>query len=150
MTAVFAQEKLSEIREEAFPLLLRHWGEIALNKDGTPLDPDWRKYKLLEDAGMFHVTTMRIGGELVGYVAFVVTPNLHYRTMIVAQDDIFYLAPEHRKGRLGLDLLAAAHGAVIAAGANKIVHHHKHHMDLGPVFRRLGFDFIEHTYAKTV
>jgi GNAT superfamily N-acetyltransferase len=147
---VFAQEKLSEIRDEAMPLLLRHWQEIALNQATTPLDPDWKTYKLLEDAGALHVTTLRDHGELIGYVSFVISPNLHYRTVVVAVDDIFWLAPEHRKGLLGRRLLKAAHEAVIRAGATKIVHHHKDHLDIGPLFRSLGFTMIEHVYSKVL
>ncbi len=145
-----AQERLSQIRDEAWPLLLRHWEEIALNKETTPLDPDWDAYKRLEDAGVLHVTTLRLDGELIGYVSFFVGPNFHYKTKIVASDDIFYLAPEHRQGLLGRSLLKAAHMAVIAAGATKIVHRHKHHMDIGPVFRSMRFELIEHVYAKVI
>jgi hypothetical protein len=89
-----AQERLSEIRHEAMPLLLRHWGEIALNQATTPLDPDWEAYRRLEDAGVLHVTTLRVDGELIGYVSFLVAPNLHYRTVVVATDDVFFLLPE--------------------------------------------------------
>ena len=150
MTWTLAQERLSEIRHEAMPLLLRHWEELALNKATTPLDPDWKAYQRLEDAGVLHVTTLRRGGDLIGYVSFLVAPNLHYQTVIVATDDVFFLAPEYRVGLLGRTLLKAAHMAVIRAGATKIVHRHKDHFDVGPVLRSLGFALIEHVYAKVV
>ena len=145
---VFAQEKLSKIRHEAMPLLLRHWNEIALNKATTPLDPDWTTYRAIEDAGVFHVTTARLDGQLIGYVSFLIYPNLHYRTVVTAQDDIFFLAWEHRRGRTGILLLEASHRAMKALGATRIVHHHKDHLDLGPLFRRLGFDLVEHVYSR--
>jgi hypothetical protein len=40
--------------------------------------------------------------------------------------------------------------AVISAGATKIVHRHKHHFDVGPVFHSLGFNLIEHVYSKVL
>ena len=146
----FAQEKLSLIRDEAYPLLLLHWEEIALNKASTPLDPNWHAYKVMEEVGLFHVTTARVDGELVGYVAFIIAANLHYQTMITATDDIFYLHPDHRRGLLGIQLLKASHQAMAALGATKIVHHHKHHFNVGAVFRRLGFDLVEHVYQKAL
>lgn len=146
----FATERLSDVRAEAEPLLLRHWEEVALNRDTVALDPDWEAYQRVEDAGAFHVTTARQDGALVGYAAYVIAGNLHYRSLRVAECDIFWLAPERRHGMAGARLLKAAEEHLRALGVNKVILKTKLHggLDLGPLFDQLGYGAIERTHAK--
>lgn len=58
----------------------------------------------------------RGSGILAGYAAYFLTPNLHYRSRLVAEADVFYLAPEYRRGLAGLRLLQAAERECIRAG----------------------------------
>lgn len=161
----FQAEKLMDVREEVWPLLLRHWDEIALNKDAVPLNPDWDTYGVLETQGMLHVTTARSdAGEIVGYASYVIVPNLHYKTMMVADGDIFYLAPEHRRGTTGLRLLRETEKHILAfcAASGKphdcvyIINKEKEHFRkegrsvVGPIMTHLGFKLIEHYYAKRI
>ena len=150
MTLVFAVETLAATRAEAEPLLMRHWDEVALNKETVPLDPDWEMYSRLEAGGIVHVTTARRDGKLVGYAAFLLTNNLHYRTLRVAEGDIFWLAPECRRGRAGIDLMRAAEAQLRDRGVHRIVNKVKLHIDVGPVFEYLGYKPIERIYAKMV
>lgn len=145
----FQTERLTEVRAEAEPLLRRHWEEIALDRDTVPLDPDWDAYARIEAAGLMHITTARDGtGRLVGYAAYFLAPNLHYRSLHVAETDIFWLSPEHRRGSAGLRLIRAAEEHLKTRGVNKIVSKVKLHHDTGPVFERLGYTAIERIYAK--
>ncbi len=147
----FRVETLAAVRDEAAPLLRRHWEEIALNRDTVPLDPDWQAYDRVEAAGLLHITTARNdAGGLVGYAVYFVVPNLHYRSLRVAETDIFWLVPEHRRGLAGLRLLRAAEAHLAALGVNKIVSKVKLHHDTGPLFERLGYTAIERVYAKMV
>lgn len=146
----FQFETFADIRAEVEPLLKRHWEEIALNKDSVPLDPDWEKYERINAAGLMHITTARRGGALVGYSAYFVSGNLHYRSLTVAESDIFWLAPEERNGMTGIRLLQAAEEHLKARGVNKIVSKVKLHMDVGHVFTLLGYEPIERVYAKMV
>lgn len=141
-------ELLADVKGEAVPLLRRHWEEIALNKDVVPLDPDWDMYLRMEAAGFFHATTARLDGALVGYAAYFLSRNLHYRSLFVAESDIFWLAPEHRQGMAGVRLLQAAERHLAAIGVNKVVNKVKLHHDVGAVFERLGYAPIERVYAK--
>lgn len=160
----FAAEKIVDVKQEVMPLLLRHWDEIALNKAAVPLNPDWETYEKLEAMGMLHVTTARFEGEIVGYASYLISPNLHYRTMLVADGDIFYLAKEHRRGSAGIRLLRQAEAHIMAfceaSGRGYdcvyIINKEKAHFMkdgrsiVGPVLNRLGFNLIEHYYAKRV
>lgn len=146
----FRHEAFSDAIEEARPLLVEHWREIAADQDTVPLEPDWQKYRVLEQAGLLNVTTARDGGRLVGYACYVVGSNLHYKSLIVAEVDIFFLRREYRQGWAGVSLLREAERHLAAAGARRIVNRFKTNHDLGPVFRRLGYRPIEHVYVKTV
>jgi len=144
----FQQERFSDAIDEAQPLLVDHWHEIALDKDTVPLEPDWEKYRRLEQAGLLNVTTARDDGRLVGYACYIVAPSLHYRSLSVADSDVFFLSREHRRGAAGLGLLRAAEDHLVAAGVGRIVNRVKIHHDVGPLFVRLGFRPIEHVYSK--
>ena len=149
-TLDFHHETFSEAIEEARPLLVEHWREIAQDRDTVPLEPDWHTYRLLERAGLLDITTARDHGRLVGYACYIVAPNLHYQSLTVAEADIFFLRPEYRQGWTGFRLLQAAERHLVAAGASRILNRFKTDHDLGPLFRRLGYRPIEHVYAKTV
>jgi len=146
----FQVEKIKDIKAEALPLLQAHWEEIALNKDSVPLDPDWDGYVNVEAAGLLHIITARDDSKLIGYAAYFITPNLHYRSLREANSDIFYLSPEHRKGLTGLKLMKAAEVELKAIGVNKIINKVKKHFDLGPLFERIGYKAFETHYAKLV
>jgi hypothetical protein len=149
MTVSFQEERLADVRDEALPLLRRHWDEIALDKDTIPLEPDWERYARLEELGVLKVITARLAGVLVGYASFFVLPNIHYKSLVVADGDIFWVAPDHRDGT-GYRLLKAAEAMLVASGVRKIVNKTKLGHDAGPVFERLGYRAIERVYAKTV
>ncbi len=146
----YQQEALADCIHEAQPLLLDHWHEIALDKGKVPLEPDWDKYRLLDQAGVLNLTTARDGTRLVGYALYILANNLHYRTLKVADSDVFFLAKAYRQGCTGLGLLKAAEANLIAAGTDKIINRLKLHYDVGAIFERLGYRPIERVYAKLV
>jgi hypothetical protein len=146
----FQRERLADVRKEVEPLLVRHWDEIALNKDTVPLDPDWDMYLRIEEAGFVCAITARRDGVLVGYVNYIISRNLHYRSLLVAEGDIFWLAPECRKGTAGIRMLRCAEGVLKEGGVNKIVNKVKLHFDIGVLFERMGYKPIERIYAKMI
>lgn len=89
-------------------------------------------------------------GILAGYAAYVLTPNLHYRSRLVAEADVFYLAPEYRRGLAGLRLLQAAERECIRAGAHIIQNKVKIAHDCGRLFERMGYRAAEKLYVKAV
>ncbi len=132
MNFAFAFEPLDKVRADGVEdILLRHWEEVALNKDQVPLAIDWTQYYALERAGILKSVVMRQGGRLIGYDAFFVQPTLHYRTSLWALNDILYLVPEHRRGRAGVLLIDAAEHLLRDLGVQKVLYHTKLHLDLG-------------------
>lgn len=147
-------EKLSEIKDEVYPLLIKHWEEIALNKDKVPLDPNWELYAKFEAMELLNITTARRNGEIVGYFAYIICPNLHYKSLVIADGDIFYIDKDYRRSGIAIKLLAESEKNVRAAGANKIVNKTKIHfanangIAASKLFERAGYTKIEEHFAK--
>jgi GNAT superfamily N-acetyltransferase len=113
-------EALGTIFEELRPLLLKNWEEAAVEKEVSPLDPDWQKYLAMEAAGILGIVTLRVNGKLGGYVSCLVGPTLQSASTTWGQIDTIWLHPKLRRGDLGLRLLRFAEEKMQAAGAKII------------------------------
>ena len=100
----YCVETLAQTRTEIESLLPLHWAEIARDKEDPrfALSPDWDAYRALESIGQFWMMTVRVDGRLVGYLIGFVRRQLHYKNSLSFISDIFYLLPEHRRGRIGI------------------------------------------------
>lgn len=140
------QERLADIRWEVEPSLLLHLEETT----GAPPDIDWGTYARIEQMGALHITTARKNGALVGYAAYFVSPNLHRRSLVVAESDMLWLAPEHRSGDTCTHLLQSAESSLKSLGVSKIVNKVQGLQETDAVFIQLGYEFVERSYAKRV
>jgi GNAT superfamily N-acetyltransferase len=146
----FSEETLSQCLDEARPLLVDHWENIALNKDTISLNPLWNIYEKLEETGNLKIITARQDEKLVGYAAYVISPSLHYSSEIIADADVFWLDPNHRKGMAGMRLFKHAEKVLKSYGVTRILNKVKIHFDVGKVFERMGYDPIERVYSKSL
>lgn len=135
---------------EMRPLLERHWQEVALCDAFGPVDIAEDAYRRVEEGGMLRVYTARRNGALVGYAAYFVLPNLHYRSKLAAESDVFFLLPEERRGLVGLRLLQFADKALAAEGVAVIVNKVKMSHDCGKLFERMGYKQHEKLYLRVV
>jgi GNAT superfamily N-acetyltransferase len=146
----FQVEAFSEVIDEAKPLLLRHWEEIALDKENVPLDPNWARYAELEQLGALSVVTARENGRLVGYSCMLLAPGLHYQSCYEARMDIFWLAPEVRGRMGGLRLFRAVEQELKRRGVQRVYVGSKLHRDVGRLFMALHYRPIETWYSKMI
>ena len=130
--------------KELFPL---HYEELCVTKD-FPLVPDYDAYKRLADAGMLRCITVRADEELIGYIIFIVQPHLHYMTCKTAFEDIYYVRPDFRKGRVGIRLFKYAEEVLKAIGVNRVIMHTKIHMDNSKLFEYLGYKWTDKLFTK--
>ena len=144
----FSVERVSDVLEEIKPLLEAHWREIALYQDRFPLNPDYGKYEALDKAGMVHIVTARDAGTLIGYYISFVMPHLHYRDCIVAMNDILFLKPEYRRGRVGMKLIEFVEEDLRRIGVDRMIIHVKTQHDFSPLLVRLGFSETERNFEK--
>lgn len=127
-----------------FPL---HYEELCVTKD-FPLTPDYDAYKRLADAGMLRCITVRANEEMIGYAIFIVQPHLHYMTCKTAFEDIYYIRPDFRKGRVGIRLFKYAEDVLQRIGVNRIIMHTKIHMDNSRLFEYLGYKLTDKLFTK--
>ena len=146
----FSEEPLCQCLDEAKPLLVDHWENIALNKDTIALDPLWDTYRKLEETGNLKIITARQEKKLVGYAAYVISPSLHYSDQIIADADVFWLDPDYRKGMAGMRLFKHAEKVLKSYGVTRVLNKVKIHFDVGKVFERMGYDPIERVYSKSL
>jgi hypothetical protein len=135
----FASELLCEVVQEVQPLLQMHWEELTRNKEIAKLAPMWEEYAALEQMGRFVVFTARDDGKLVGYNAFFINKHIHYAGMTLAQNDVFFLVPDHRRGTAALRFLRYCEDQLRELGAMKLTYHCKTVNNFAPILHRLGF-----------
>ena len=115
-----------------------HYDEIALNKRVMVYAPDAERFQRLEDSG--HLLTLCVfdDGKVVGYSVNLISTHLHYRELVVCHNDMLYIVPEHRRGRLGLKLIRATQAAAKDRGAQLLTWHAKEHTTLADLLPKLG------------
>lgn len=150
MSLTVQTERLADCLGEMKPLLARHWSEIGRNRERIALNPDYGRYLALDDAGMLHVVTARVGGTLVGYHLSTVANNMHYRDHVYALNDIFYVTPEHRRGRIGMRLLDHAEKTLKERGVSVAFMHVKLAHDFGAMLERRGYVAVERVFEKVL
>lgn len=146
----YQQESLVTVKEEARPLLEKHWEEIALNKDKIKLNPDWDIYADLEDAGILKIFTARSEGKLVGYFVALVKSHIHYRDHLFAQNDILFLDKDYRKGFTGPKLIKFAERCLKEDGVSVVLVNSQKHKPFDVLLKWLGYRHIENIYSKVL
>ena len=97
----FACETYAQVIDDLLPLLKPHHRELGPYQDKMPTDPDFDFYKKASEAGLCQFYTARLGGELIGYAAYLIRPSLHYRTTMWALCDMVWLSPGRRGHGIG-------------------------------------------------
>lgn len=140
-------DALPELRP-MFPLL---WEEVAVDQDRFTAKCDEGKYAELDKAGILHLVTAREGKALVGYFLVLITPNGHYLGAgDFAFTDMYYMAPEHRKGPNALKLFTFMEKTLRDKGIVKIYTSHKLHKDRSALMKFLGYKPTDMIYSKVI
>jgi len=143
----FQHEKLDGFVQEAKELFQKHYEEIAERTDVIELDPDLERYALMERNNRLEVHTIRDNGVLVGYSLWFIAYHIHYKNSLTASSDILYIAPNHRKGMLGVKFIKWTTEEIKKRKPQKIVFHVKPFMDFGSILERQGANFFEKKYS---
>lgn len=149
MALQLQREKLADCWDEMVPLVRAHYHEVAHFQD-IPLEPDKATYLAVEASGQFRFFTARVDGALIGYSAYFVRHNVHYAGSLQASEDVLFLAPEHRKGGLGREMIAYADDALRAEGVQVVMRHVKAdpRLNFGRLLERVGYTLVDHIYAR--
>lgn len=146
--ATFQRERLADLWSELMPLLEKHWREVAHYQD-IALDPDKAAYDAIEKAGALRCFTARAPDwSLIGYSVYFVRANPHYKSSVQANQDVLFLLPEHRRSRIGMQLINWCDQQLKAEGVQAVYQHVKVAHNFGPLLERLGYEAVDVIYAR--
>ena len=134
--------------EELKPLISEHHTEIEKNEE--EVNVDWLAYQVLQENNLFYFYTARAKGELLGYLGYIVTHNLHYRNHKYALCDLIYVSPQYRGKFLAVKLLKHAEVELSKLGVRDICQPVRVDHDFGPILKRQGYKIEEYNYGKRI
>jgi len=147
MEAAYFRESLEAVRTELEQLLTQHWRDVAFH-EGEPPQPNWDMFATAADAGKLRIFTARVAGELIGFCAFLVLSNLHYKSSLQAVQEVLVLAPKYRNGPIAAHLILFAERQMRDDGVQVVYHKASQHFDIGPPLERLGYEVIDAEWGK--
>ncbi len=139
----FQRERLTpEFILEIGPLLREHYHEVAHYQD-IELDVDWETYFRAQESGQFIFFTARTveTGELVGYNAFFVRSNPHYRGSVQAANDVIFISKDRRG--FGREFIRWCDVELRDIGVQVVMHHVKVAHDWSKVLERDGYEHMD-------
>jgi GNAT superfamily N-acetyltransferase len=148
MSYTYSPERLDEARPELDALIVDHYREVAHYQDKIALAPMWKTYEALERSGELILMCCRKEGVLIGYACWFLKNHLHYADCLCAYNDVIYLAPEQRRGRVGLRLIDESEYLLKCLGVDRILWHVKPSHDWSPVLKRKGYQLEELILGK--
>ncbi len=116
MALTYKLEPIWEFLPEANPLMLAHANELS-DALGVPLSLDVGHYAQLFKTGQLLLLTARHDGAMVGYLIIQIGAHAKSQSVLIAEEQGFYLKPEYRKGFFGVKLLKLGIEAAKAYGA---------------------------------
>jgi len=145
----FTREYLAEdTYAEIKPLLHDHWKEIAVSKDKIKLSPDIETYYKLQELDKLFCLICRNKGKMVGYIITMLHEHPHYVDHIFAQNDLFYLMPQYRKGLLAFKFLKEHEKQIKNLGVSCLLYHIKPDKDFSKILTRTNYTLFETVYKK--
>lgn len=133
--------------EEIDKYISEHQTEVKHEDD---VNVDWLSYQVLQKSSAFYFYTARLSGELIGYMGYLVTNNLHYRDKICAICDLIYVRPEHRGKMCAIKLMKFAEEELSELGVSEVGQSVKIVHDFSPILIRQGYHLEERYYTKRI
>lgn len=146
----FAVEPWSVYAPDAEELWPRHWEELAKNRDKIPLDVDYDRYEMADATGELFIAVGREAGKVAAYWIGFIKGHLHYNGTLHAFNDIYYVAPEHRKSGVGTELFVYVERELKRRGVKKIINATKISHDHSALFESQGFHATERVFTKYI
>lgn len=143
----FQREPIRNFIDDMFPLLEKHYQEIAHYHD-IELNPDLEAYLANEEAGFLRTYTIRDHGKLVGYGVYFVRPNPHYKESLQAVQDVIYLDQPLRGNGEGMKFIAWCDEELKKDGVQVVYHHVKNKLNWGPALEKMGYKLMDLIYAR--
>lgn len=127
-----------------------HFSEVEEPRDNSALfAPNYADYIRRQKAGNL-VNFMLFFNEVpVGYMMMEIGKSrIHGK--LIAQEDIFFIAKEHRRGFLGFQFMRYAHSVLHDLGVHEVSAGFKTTKNLGMLYKRAGFTHAAEFYTKVL
>ena len=136
--------------DEARPLAEADWNEMIPYKHAVGYDLNEEQYVQLEKSGALRVYTTRLCGKLVGYLVYTILPGgIHSKHSKRAVCLDWWLAPEHRRGGNGIQMMVFAEEQLKGEGIGMMSTPIMAHSDAAAaVLEHLGHELMGKTFMK--
>lgn len=141
---------VSDKIEALMPLLCLHRDELATARHLMALAPNVDAYRTLENTRSLLALVAYAGEEIAGYAVSFIGPHLHYSGLRYAENDVLFVKPEFRGGRLGLRLMRETERLAHARGARMVMWHAKPDTALAQMLPRMGYGVQDIIYGKEI
>ena len=125
-----------------------HWDELCKRKELFKLNPDYKTYFKLEDTDHLLTIILENNKEIVGYSVNIITNHLHYKDVIICQNDLLYLKEEYRQGFTGIKLIKETEKLAKLKGAGVMLWHAKVDSNLAKILPKMKANLHEQIYLK--
>lgn len=148
MTITFKNITVTEAERALMALFASHYEELATNKRLMKLAPEWDTYYRMEEAGKLLVIVAYEDTKPIGYSVNFLANNLHYRELSMCQNDILFIDPEYRKGRLGYNLIKETERQARELGCRFMLWHAKRDTTLEQLMPRMDYKVQDIIFSK--
>lgn len=151
MGITYQEEKLIGFLPEFNALLEPHMDEInVLYRDGEEFNPDYERYIKMQELGLYFLMTCRKDGELIGYIGFFIQHHIRFKNCLMAFEDLYYLKPQNRQGRTGYKLFTESEKLLKKRNVKRVILSCKTFQDHSRLFDKLGYEFYEKHFTKSL
>ena len=136
--------------EELYPLVQEyvqaHWEEVSSLPEFAP-DVDVDLFTALQNSGALLCFAAWDGDKLIGYVADFVKNHPHYKTVKVAQCDVYFIDPKYR-AKCAIGLTKFVEKVEKEIGIYSRITRSKKANNAGAFFKAMGYDEAEIAWMK--
>lgn len=149
MTIQYKTMKYDECFEQVNEMLSAHHNE-ASNYQDLVLNPDFEMYKQANKKGLFRIYCCLDDNQIVGYLTYLIFTHIHYKHKLIANQDIYYLKPDYRKGFIAVKLFKFAEKHLKSLGISYVQYSTNTKQDRSKLFEFLGCELTEKTFYKSL
>ena len=151
-TFTIREESADEALQAIFSLLPSHYEEVAVNKEHIKLNPDYEAYRNLYEAGNMTIMVARDdrNNAAIGYCIFFLTPHIHYKDKIYANNDIIYVHPNYRHCKLADNMLKMSEERLRQLGVSVMLLHMKVDHPFDELCLSNGYSEMEKLWYKYI
>lgn len=129
-----------------FPI---HWQEAKFDEDNK-LDMNYEVYLKAEENGSLIFISLKDKEKLIGYFTGLVYNSLHCKNDKWIMQDLIFVHPDYRKKFGGIKLLKKLEEISKQLGVKRILLCSRSHLDISPIFKKMGYKIGEIYYTKTI